>query len=356
MPDDETISKRNLSAQALIKLIDEADDNTLLIACASGTINGFESGFSQDSEAVVTIVKCIRDNQSAFPADLIDNALELRALAAIALGEIITRNYGSANGPGDAAILSSALITTGSELRPRAQERFLNIMMDELIASAHVATSIAAAINRQRIPLDFDELKEAASDTTAEDFLAEFRPVLENLFRHLEEQAASDREELQVLSWLYNNYSVTLGKSLGKLDPYETALCAGAEVGDLVRTPALDGIQNMVIEAVERITQKKKNKNLSLREIVKQWTDKGMSTLQPSDTNIQTIVRQFPPLFPLTWLCMRLLESGAHVGWEEEFNLKTGLDSAENYDPQTITKQVFNERVAQRIYAQAKQR
>jgi hypothetical protein len=346
-PDDETVTKRTSAAQALIKRIDDDDDYDLLVGCATGVVNGFESGFGQSSQIVDVIVAAIRASQSAFPSDLKENALELRALAGIAVGEILVRSSGK---PNDDAVLAASVIITGQGLRPRPQERFLAIVLDELNGAAQQVIDLAAGVVRQRIPLDLAELSAVEPGTTVATLWVELRPALENLFRHLDEQSASDREELQVLSWLYNNYSTKRGKPLASLEQYEVALCAGAEVADLVKVPTLKGIQNMVVDAVSR-TINEKITDIPLIDIARQWTRDGMTSLLPKNTGVQAIVRQFPPLFPLTWLVMRLLESEGHPGWEKEFSLRTGLDAAVNHNPSQIATQVLNERVAQRIYA-----
>src|SRR5688572_32290961 len=89
-PPEETVRVRKLAVETLIKKIDDSEDYSLLIGCATGIVSGFESGF-KNGDTISAILNSIKEHQHAFPSDLKDNALELRVCASIAVGEIITR-------------------------------------------------------------------------------------------------------------------------------------------------------------------------------------------------------------------------------------------------------------------------
>jgi GTPase-associated system-like protein len=347
-PDDEVVRKRQLACKDLVKRIDEAEDVNLLIQCVAGIINGFESGFTKDSEAVSTIISCIIDHQPAFTSDLSNNALELRACAMIALGEIITREVEKSEEPSDDAVLASLLLLSGAGLRPKVQERYLKITLDELIKFARTAAGQAAVAKRQRTDLDFEALGEVAAGADTTSLLKSLRPVLKELFKQLEQQAAVDREELQVLSWLHNNYAETVGKSIADLDPFEAAMCCGIEVADMVRIPPIEGIRQMVADAVVRNRKKPDLKKITLVEVIEQLSRESQGALLSVDANVRKLVQRFAPLFPMSWICLRIGDSGSPTGWEEEFQNKAGFPATENYAPEVIARQVFNERVAQR--------
>ena len=109
----------------------------------------------------------------------------------------------------------------------------------------------------------------------------------------------------------------------------------------------------MVKNAVTKNRNKKGLQKDSLSKLVSQWTNTEKRYLIPKETVSLNIVNRFPSLSPLTWICSRLINSGTTTGGEEEFEIKTGFSAAEDFDCETISVQVFNERIAQRILSES---
>ena len=61
----------------------------MLLGYVVGLVGGFSDHFRQDSAVIQSLINAIRTHESAFPEDLSENALELRACAAIVVGEIL---------------------------------------------------------------------------------------------------------------------------------------------------------------------------------------------------------------------------------------------------------------------------
>ncbi len=77
--------------------------------------------------------------------------------------------------------------------------------------------------------------------------------------------------------------------------------------------------------------------------------------LLPSNSTANKEVAEFPQLFPLSWLAARLRESQGQADWTKEFESKTGLKAGQSELPTALALQIFNERVAQRIYLVAEE-
>jgi hypothetical protein len=352
-PDDEVVRKRKLACQDLINKIDGAEGINLLVECSAGAVDGFGTMFTKDSEAVSAITSSIIDHQPAFPSDLSKNALELRVCAMIALGEIMTREASAGEAPGDDAVLSSLLLISGAGLRPKVQERHLKTALDELTKAARVTAGRAAAAQRRREDLNFKPLIEVTDSAVtdvdeAATVLKELGPALQKLFEQVEEQAAMDREEIQILSWLYNNYADTVCEPISDLDPFEAAVCCGIEVAGMVRMPPIEGIRQMVADAAVRNRKSKELGKLTLTEVIGKLSRESQDALLPAIAGVRKLVERFAPLFPITWIALRIGESGSQTGWEEEFQKKAGFPATESYAPEVIARQVFNERVARR--------
>lgn len=344
-PTDEVVRKRQLACTDLLGKLEEAEDITPLAECVAGVINGFDNGSTKGSEAVETIISCIRDHQPAFASDLSDNALELRACAMITLGELITRNDEE---PSDIAVLTSLLLISSTGLRPTVQERHLKIALDELLKSARSAATRAAVLRRERVELDFEALNEVTAGGDTASLLKSLRPALKQLLKQLDQQAAADREELQVLSWLYNNYAETVGKPIAGLDPFEAALCCGLEIADLVSVPPLEGARQMVADAASKNRKRTGLKKITLAEVMGKLSHESKQGILPIDRIVRKLAQRYASLFPISWVCLRINDSGSPTGWEEEFRNKVGFAATESYSPEEIAGQVFSERIAQR--------
>jgi hypothetical protein len=348
-PTEDTIKARKLAVQSLVEKIDQSGDYDLLAACVVGAIRGFDSGFSP-ANVIEAIVSSIQEHQQAFPSDLADNAMELRVCASVSVGEIVNREMDLNKEPSDDAVFASAVLISGLGFRPEIQEQYLRAMIDELNDVAYRTYERAAIEKRKRSELDLGALTKMSEPSDIPTLWKSLLPFLKASFEQLDTQASSDREELDVLWWLFGNYSTGAKKHLNALKPHEAALCAGTEVADLTRVPSYEGVREMASKAAETNRKSESLKPARLELIVKQWNDSEMKSLIPKEDQAQALVKAYPSLFPLTWLASRIVESGVKTGWADEFEKKTGIDTSNEFGPATVARQVFDERVAQRIY------
>ena len=148
-PTSQTIDNRAASARDLIKTLDDAKDWSLTLDCAAGIVAGFNGNFSQESLVVQGLVGAIRSHDSAFPQDLSENALELRACAAVALGEILVRNGEKA--PAQDALLIASVLRSGLGAGPPKKSRHLKQMLDELNGAAAKVLASGGFSRRDRL-------------------------------------------------------------------------------------------------------------------------------------------------------------------------------------------------------------
>lgn len=375
-PSDDLVEKRTAAVADLLEKLSGAADYDLLVACTAAATNGLETGFEQTSELVQGVIECIRNHQPAFPEDLSENALDLRACCAVAVGEVLIRDEGTASPPDNDAKLAASLIVTALGLRPRLRQRYLQSMIDELHVAALATMQRAAEAQRERQSGSSKRLESvkvaataqaaatttaaaatATGEVTAEDidekldaFWLQLMPVLQESFASIERQAAADREELEVLWWLYNGYSEELKKPLVNLKPGAAAISCGVEVADRVVVPPLGSIRQMVLQAADKNRKQADTVAKPLRELIEQWEPEISSLLMPSDGDAQQLLREYPALLPLSWLGLRLHEGGHAAGWNQEFEAKTGAPLSHPHKPAALAVQAFNERVARRLY------
>lgn len=349
-PDNGIVEARTKSVGDLLGRLDQANDRELLGAFLTSALAGFEGRLDPDAPQIGTVVESIRKTQPAFPSDLTENALELRVTCALAIGELLV------NGPGEGRaserLAAAMLVLTGGGLRPEEEGRHLRSMAAELARVAEAAIRDRAMEMRSRPEFDLGELDAIDSQGDLPTFWSALLPALRNRFELAEDRSRADREELEVLWWLYSAYSEALGRPLASLPGNVAVLACGVEVGDRVLLPPHPGASEMVADAVLRNRKKSEFGPRSFASLAADWDDPARKLLVPGDESCRRFALTFPALLPLTWLAMRLTESRGARGWEGEFEQRIGIPPSHEYDLPTFARQAFRERVAQRLISE----
>jgi hypothetical protein len=157
-PDNQIVEGQTRAVTELLGKLDDADDEDLLGAFATAAVAGFDGKVDTHSGPVATVVEGIRNHQPAFPADLAENALELRITCALALGELVTRVR--TKGQQANAVLAASLLIAGSGIRPEERGNHLRTATTELITAAREAVQTRAVEVRERDELDLGPLQE----------------------------------------------------------------------------------------------------------------------------------------------------------------------------------------------------
>ena len=340
-PSDEVIEHRKSSVGSLITTILQSETHDLLIQSVAGTVVGLDGAFTNESPLVQATVKAIRDHQPAFPEDLVENAFELRVCCALTVGEILVR---SATSPdrGD-SLLAASLLNSALGIRPVPRERFLKRILEELHAEA--ASVLAADARRMRerrdLPLDsIDKMTDA--------------PAIQKGFKayvaEVQRQTAADREELNVLWWMFTAHSSTVSKPISELERPAAALCCGGELANLVQIPSVSSAAQMLARAIESGGKPSELKARALSQVTSAWDHKLVSLLIPGNDATEKLIEDFPCLMPVSWLCRRLRDSQFAADWKTEFERRTGIATGHQISPVALGIQAFNERIAQRIH------
>jgi hypothetical protein len=344
VPSSEIVESRKAAARAVIKAIDDASDLTFVFDSAAGVVVGFERAFTQQAPIVASLVDIIRAHDSAIASDLAENALELRVVAALAIGEILARD---GDRPENDATLIAAVLQSGLGIRTLPDGKYLRQMIEELAAAAQ-KTRVAGARRRRSRSLSFsreiEKLPEASDLAAAWKVLV---PALKAALREVAAQSAMDREEIDLLWWLFTAASTTTGKKLSDMPPGAAALCAGAELANECLVPATPSLESMVRKAFETGRKPKDAGERGIESLAQPWDSSVLVLLVPNDGD-RTLARRHPSLFPLSWLCSRLLDSNQAQGWLSEFEARTSLSGTHTSVTTEWAIQAFRERVALR--------
>ena len=339
MPPSKVIDNRKAAAHDIMMAIARAEDWGLALDCACGAVAGFETGFTQDAEVVQSLVGAIRAHDSSFPEDLTENALELRVCAALALGEMLATKASE-------AVAIGSVLRSGLGARPAPSGRFLRQMIGELTSSATRALSDEAEVRRQRSIGIGRDLKELAEPSDYEAAWNDLVPAIKATFDEFGKQAAKDREELDILWWMFAGTSTT-GQQFAEMPVGAAALCCGAELGSLCLLPPTSSHEAMLRRAYEKGRQKEELSKKTLESITADWTAPMQAALVPEGGD-RDIAMNHPALFPLSWLCSRLLASKGSKGWADEFKRATTIPARCSRSSVDWAVQGFRERTALR--------
>src|SRR4051794_7016599 len=104
-PSDDKVRRRKDAAVLLLKEVSGTRD--LLLSALQGVVAGFDKApLSQDSPVVQAVLKAVKGPDTAFPEDLSENAMELRSVAGIAVGELMAQQA-SGSGTNGSPILAA---------------------------------------------------------------------------------------------------------------------------------------------------------------------------------------------------------------------------------------------------------
>lgn len=361
-PSRDVIDRRTEAARDLVAMFDGVKGWDMIIAAANGVAGGFESGFTEDSDIVQATVVSIKKHDSAFPQDLCENAIELQVLTAVALGEFLVRK--SKNKPDRFAIVIALILQSGFHLRSVTSCTFLEKMIAELTTASEevlvraslglrdrsadigdqieklIEASAAAVPNTEAVAAAEEEEEEVELE---EEFNALQGAVLSTMVE-FKRQSSIDREELNILWWMFAGASTTTGAMLVDLSSGALAMVCGSELGNLCLIPPPANLKAMVVRAFVSVLPTSEK---TLSEIVLDW-DPAIRSLLGGETKAIVVARKYPVLFPLTWLSDRLMASDGAAGWEDEFEQKTRVAPSAMFDLATIAVQVMRERIALR--------
>jgi hypothetical protein len=355
-PSNEKVGMRTKAAADLVTKLAKKENQSLLLAFLQGVVAGFDNPpFTQESPAVVALIKAIKEQggDATLPADLKENALELRALAGMVVGELLEKSL--KDGVSDGAMLAALGISAAS-LRPATKDKYLEWMRSELLAYAGKVLHQGAAQRRQRgTPalsiLNDIKLPEEESEEEGGHWM-EVLPAIRAALSEATAQAMIDREETDILWWMFAGFSEIEQKPLAKLSPSAAAFTAGVELGRRALLPPSPTATAMVERAAASGRKATALASITLEAAASEWTEALLDGLLPGEEKGKNAVSQCPALLPLTSACRWLREGGgAKVG--KELSSATGLALDELFSPVVWGAQAFRETVFLRVVAGA---
>ena len=192
------------------------------------------------------MIAAIQGPQPSFSSDIGANPLDLRVFAGVSLGEHISRQ---------ADVTSAALLVAALATGALPQERYLAEFLSDLLAVAEGCLETEAKALRARAGLDIQAIQGVDFPTISKSV----KSALEKLKDAMEQNLRADREELEILWWVFGGYSANMGKQFAALDLSQRVVASATELADLVVTPQDQQFLNAVL---------KEDGSLSLRHLI----------------------------------------------------------------------------------------
>lgn len=347
-PTDEKVRRRTESATALVAQLASEENQNVLLALLQGVVHGFDGTLlTQESPAVVLLIDTIKDKDATLPHDLKENAIELRAVAAIAVGELLTSHPNKL--PSEDAILAALSIASALSSRPPAKDKHTRWMLDTLFEASDKVLHSAAEYRRQRGIQALQKLSKMKKPAEGTDAWEVLFPAIKSALVEVSAQEAIDREEIETLWWLFTAYSDVERKPLAELSSLAAAFCSGIELGQRALLPPSPSAVAMVKRAVESGRKASTLGPVSVQDATVDWSESMINSLVPVDEDVADAVSRYPALLPISWACQHLRGCKDNPKLGKEFTATTGIPLNQSQPPTNWGIQVFRERILQRF-------
>lgn len=280
------------------------------------------------------MVAAVQAHQPSFPGDIDANQLDLRLLATVVLGERLRVDPENLESQYLAALVRSA-----THLHPLPAEVHLSKLVNDLITVADQSLSRASKALRKR--KDWPNLSIEGADVAA---LAESTNAsLGELVRILASNMEADREEVEVLWWVFGARCSRTGDRFDAMPDGERALVAATELSERMLMPPIATSAHLLASLVPEAP------SLSAAQLVPQLSKGALSAFLRRRKSASSVLNAHAALLPTTWLSARLIDSELSPGWEAEFEKKTHIRSDRALPLATWSRQFFAECVAQEL-------
>lgn len=349
LPNDEKVRRRRESAEEIVAHIRKTEHHKNLLALVQGIVNGFQPPvFSQSSPIVELLIKSVQKRDATLPNDLTENALEIRALAGIAIGELL-----GIHGDTTSAMLAALSLRSALDSRPTATEKYLKWMLDFLLQAADALTAARAKARRRRETPALEKLGQLEEPVggEADEAWSILRFSVYDALKEAKEQEKINQEETEVLWWMFAAYSDVAQNHMSDIEsPVVAAFCCGLELAQRSILPPPASARGMIKRAVEAGRKPNTLGTISLNDAAEKWItpDALILALCPPSPQSDEAIASYPAIFPVSWVCRQLRESRDVNMLGKEVFLQTGIPLSHKQVPARWGAQVFAEAILQR--------
>ncbi|WOH68867.1 GTPase-associated system all-helical protein GASH [Bradyrhizobium sp. BWA-3-5] len=342
-PEDDFVAKRTAVVTALVEAF--STDSGRRIDCACIAAAGVTARFAQDTPIISEVIAAIKNEQPATPEAIGENAMNLRSCCALIVGELAERQRKKGGSSADCDAMAAIVLAALANRRPPS-ERHLREMLAELLEICKSATKSSAGYRHQRwsLPRYINNIKEAG-DVPA--FWTEAKKHFLHLANSIEANEQVTREELDTLWWAFNGTSTSTETSFADMPAGLAALDGATELSGLVLLPPLPNTPFLLNRVLKVGRRPEDLEEQNLKDLLGHWDKAAAERCVTDDANVAALVQGNPAVFPISWACRRMAEDNSFLS---DMKKATGWDPAGKIRPDRLAFQIFQEKIAQRLY------
>lgn len=247
VPKDEDVARRNSAVVALQSWIASFEDPWSAVELASALADSVADGRARDAFALEVEKAIVQAGSAAFVRE--DHDLEIIIVALVSVLGVIAREPSDAHwGPIDA--LAATLWSALSFQRPVPEEAVEILRQEVMVASRNRTMQLAEKSRARSLVPEIGPLTISESVPTGAKASNAYRRATEPLVKALRENAELDREELEFLWWMMEDWSEVLNSRLSDADSIVRAVVAGWEGALKLRRLPSSGHRNVVLRGV----------------------------------------------------------------------------------------------------------
>jgi GTPase-associated system-like protein len=296
---------------------------------------GLQSGASDRSDlsaSVRVLIEAIQQQQPSFPNDPRERLLDLRVTAAAVILQYLTE---PPEKQGYLSSVVSALILSTSQLRTTWPDARYGALVHRLRTTARTALNEEGLSLRSVRKYPTSDVKGADVNAVAAASTATLRSLTEAVSANMSLQ----REELQVLWWVFGRQSSELKSPYSELTSGDAAIASAVELSALMIKPPLPSAVDFLRSVLDG------KPKLPLNLLINDASLHALKLMQSVGPVARSTILRNPSLLPLSWLATRLVDSEKSP-WETEFEKKAQLAPSIERHTSEWAEQIFNECIA----------
>jgi hypothetical protein len=284
-PSDDFVEKRIATVKDLAGRLVKPNTYDSLLGVANDLALAGAEGGTMPERLAVAVEGAIRDQSSSF-------VREGHALQMLVCGLLAIDQYLSAVKPSVKVVSIGDVLAVGVwsalEFQPARPEPKLETLRQEVVERARALSLQTASKARERVPIPEIKMEKPAEDMS--DLSIKVKSAMGGPVEALENNAAIDREELDLLWWALSGQTDLLKGAFSAARGAAAAVASGLEGARLLRRLPADAHRNLVLRNVHE------DRRLSLADLIGE-IGKDRPLLSVPLRN--SLITSHPAVFPL---------------------------------------------------------
>jgi len=348
---DDYVQKKIDTVKDIVSIITDGSHDKSVAPLVSFVLSDIEAESANSKDIFKQILSLMQKHQPSTPSTLTISSPEIKLVSALSLGEVILKEEHGR--PTHFSHIASTLFCSAIGFADLTHEHYYIKIVKEILDLANEKLNKISCIDRESKPNPIFNIEKINQNDAPPEIANKFKAELMSVVAYIKGidiKLKHSQEELEVLWWLYNSFSEVQQKYLKDLRVFSSAICCGCEIGSKVGVSAPLKIRHLVSQAASKDRRATSLSQKTLKEVIGSWDKSTWDMLKQNDQNLKNLIQEHPPLFPLSWICQRLIESHGTADISSEFSVNVGGDMGKKFTPDIIAVQTYNEMMALKVW------